>query len=110
VSIAVLVAVVVFGVIFPQLDDWNEVFEILREVDKVDFALILLLGFGEFIQRSAEWLFRKLEREAPDGFLGDVIARLNASTTAMLAQVGGMLLATIGTQLLLGGIRNFYEF
>jgi small neutral amino acid transporter SnatA (MarC family) len=39
-----------------------------------------------------------------------VIARLNASTTAMLARVGGMLLATIGTQLLLGGIRNFYEF
>lgn len=43
-------------------------------------------------------------------FLGDVIARLNASTTAMLARVGGLLLATIGTQLLLGGIRNFYEF
>lgn len=43
-------------------------------------------------------------------FLGDVIARLSASTTAMLARVGGMLLATIGTQFLLGGIRNFYEF
>ena len=43
-------------------------------------------------------------------FLGDLIARLNPSATAMLARVGGMLLATIGTQLLLGGIRNFYEF
>jgi hypothetical protein len=44
VSIAVVVAVVVFGVILPQLVDWNEVFDILREVDKVDFALILLPG------------------------------------------------------------------
>ena len=43
-------------------------------------------------------------------FLGDLIARLRPSATAMLARVGGMLLATIGTQLLLGGIRNFYEF
>lgn len=42
-------------------------------------------------------------------FLGDVIARLKPSATAMLARVGGMLLATIGTQLLLGGIRTFYE-
>lgn len=41
---------------------------------------------------------------------GDLIARLDASTAAMLARVGGMLLATIGTQLLLGGIRDFYEF
>lgn len=43
-------------------------------------------------------------------FLGDLIARLSASTTAMLARVGGMLLATIGTQLAMGGIRTFYEF
>ena len=42
-------------------------------------------------------------------FLGDLIARLKPSATAMLARVGGMLLATIGTQLLLGGIRTFYE-
>ncbi|MGI9603551.1 MAG: MarC family protein [Acidimicrobiales bacterium] len=43
-------------------------------------------------------------------FLGDAISRLSASTTAMLARMGGLLLATIGTQLALGGIRTFYEF
>jgi multiple antibiotic resistance protein len=43
-------------------------------------------------------------------FLGDLISRLSASATAMLARIGGILLATIGTQLLLGGIRTFYEF
>lgn len=42
-------------------------------------------------------------------FLGDVIARASPAATAMLARIGGLLLATIGTQLLLGGIRTFYE-
>lgn len=42
-------------------------------------------------------------------FLGDLIARASPSSTAMLARIGGLLLATIGTQLLLGGIRTFYE-
>ncbi len=41
---------------------------------------------------------------------GDWFARLNATTTAMLARIGGLLLATIGMQLALGGIRTFYEF
>lgn len=41
---------------------------------------------------------------------GDWFARLNASTTAMLARIGGLLLATIGMQLALGGIRTFYGF
>lgn len=41
--------------------------------------------------------------------LGDWFARLKPSTTAMLARIGGLLLATIGTQLLLGGLRNFYS-
>jgi multiple antibiotic resistance protein len=41
-------------------------------------------------------------------YLGDVIARMNPSATAMMARIGGILLATIGTQLLLGGIRTFY--
>ena len=42
-------------------------------------------------------------------FLGDVIARASPSTAAMLARIGGLLLATIGTQLALGGLRTFYE-
>jgi multiple antibiotic resistance protein len=42
-------------------------------------------------------------------FLADLVSRLKPATTAMMARIGGMLLATIGTQLALGGIRTFYE-
>ena len=42
-------------------------------------------------------------------FLADLIAGLKPATTAMMARIGGMLLATIGTQLTLGGIRTFYS-
>lgn len=41
-------------------------------------------------------------------FLADLISRLKPATTAMMARIGGLLLATIGTQLALGGIRTFY--
>ena len=41
-------------------------------------------------------------------FLGDWFARLKPTATAMLARIGGLLLATIGMQLVLGGIRTFY--
>ena len=40
---------------------------------------------------------------------GDWFSRLSASATAMLARIGGLLLATIGMQLALGGIRTFYS-
>jgi multiple antibiotic resistance protein len=41
---------------------------------------------------------------------GNWFARLKPSATAMLARIGGLLLATIGVQLALGGIRTFYGF
>jgi len=41
-------------------------------------------------------------------FLGDLISRMKPASTAMMARIGGLLLATIGTQLALGGIRTFY--
>jgi multiple antibiotic resistance protein len=41
--------------------------------------------------------------------LGGWFARLKPSATAMLARIGGLLLATIGMQLALGGIRTFYS-
>ncbi len=40
---------------------------------------------------------------------GTWFAKLNATTSAMLARIGGLLLATIGMQLALGGIRTFYQ-
>jgi multiple antibiotic resistance protein len=39
---------------------------------------------------------------------GNWFAKLSPSATAMLARIGGLLLATIGMQLALGGIRTFY--
>jgi len=42
-------------------------------------------------------------------FLGDLISRMKPAATAMMARIGGLLLATIGTQLALGGIRTFYS-
>lgn len=41
-------------------------------------------------------------------FLGDLLGRMKPAGTAMLARIGGVLLATIGVQLLLGGLRAFY--
>lgn len=42
-------------------------------------------------------------------FLGAKFAKLKPTSTAMLARIGGLLLATIGVQLILGGIRTFYQ-
>ena len=41
--------------------------------------------------------------------LGSWFSRLKPTVTTMLARIGGLLLATIGTQLVLGGIRTFYS-
>ncbi len=43
-------------------------------------------------------------------FLGGPLERLKPSTAALLARIGGLLLATIGAQLVLGGIRTYYGF
>ena len=43
-------------------------------------------------------------------FLGGLIAKMSAKATAILMRFGGLLLATIGLQLALSGIRTFYEF
>ncbi|MGI9538985.1 MAG: MarC family protein [Miltoncostaeaceae bacterium] len=41
-------------------------------------------------------------------WLGDLISKLSPSTMSVVLRIGGLLLATIGIQLLLGGIGNFY--
>ncbi len=43
-------------------------------------------------------------------YLGRAFDKLKPSAAAMLARVGGLLLATIGAQLVLSGIRTFYGF
>jgi len=40
-------------------------------------------------------------------WLGDLIARLSPTATALLVRIGGLLLATIGAQMLLGSLLRF---
>lgn len=41
-------------------------------------------------------------------WFGGAISRLSPKATALLVRIGGLLLATIGTQMLLGGLKNFF--
>lgn len=41
-------------------------------------------------------------------WFGGIISRLPAKTTGLLVRIGGLLLATIGVQMLLGGLKNFF--
>ena len=42
-------------------------------------------------------------------WFGGAISKLSPSATALLVRIGGLLLATIGTQMLLGGLKNFFS-
>ncbi|MGI9470403.1 MAG: MarC family protein [Rubripirellula sp.] len=41
-------------------------------------------------------------------WLGGMLATMSHRTTALLTRIGGLLLATIGTQMLLGGVKKFF--
>ncbi len=41
-------------------------------------------------------------------WFGEILASLSERATALLMRIGGLLLATIGTQMLLGGLKNFF--
>ncbi len=41
-------------------------------------------------------------------YLGGLIAKLSRQATALLLRIGGLLLATIGAQMFLGGLKNFF--
>lgn len=43
-------------------------------------------------------------------YLSDTLSRLKPQTTQFLQRIGGLLLATIGAQLAMAGIRTFYGF
>ena len=43
-------------------------------------------------------------------FLGGVLSKVSEKSMQVLMRLGGMLLATIGVQMLLGGLRTFYGF
>lgn len=43
-------------------------------------------------------------------FLGGLISKASPRSAALMQRIGGLLLATIGAQLALSGIRNFYGF
>ncbi len=42
-------------------------------------------------------------------FLGDALSRVKPTTIAILARLGGLILATLGFQMFLNGIKNFFE-
>ena len=42
-------------------------------------------------------------------WFGSLLAKLSPSTTALMMRIGGLLLATIGTQMLLGGLKKFFD-
>lgn len=42
-------------------------------------------------------------------WLGGAVSKLSPRATALLLRIGGLLLATIGTQMLLGGLKNFFS-
>lgn len=41
-------------------------------------------------------------------WLGELIGKARAETVSILSRIGGLLLATIGTQMMLGGLKNFF--
>ncbi len=41
-------------------------------------------------------------------YLGDALARVKPTTVAILARLGGLLLATLGFQMFLNGLKNFF--
>ena len=41
-------------------------------------------------------------------FFGDLLARMKPTTIAILARLGGLLLATLGFQMVLNGLKNFF--
>ena len=41
-------------------------------------------------------------------WLGELVERATPATVAILARIGGLLLATIGAQMMLGGLKNFF--
>lgn len=41
-------------------------------------------------------------------WLGGLLAKVSARTTSLLMRMGGLVLATIGTQMLLGGLKQFF--
>lgn len=41
-------------------------------------------------------------------YMGDLLARVKPTTISILARLGGLLLATLGFQMFLGGLRDFF--
>jgi multiple antibiotic resistance protein len=42
-------------------------------------------------------------------FLGGAMSRMSSRTTALITRLAGLVLATIGTQMLLGGLKDFFS-
>jgi multiple antibiotic resistance protein len=65
-------------------------------------------GVDGFIAAAAGAIAVALVTFASMQYLGGLISRLSRQATALLVRVGGLLLATIGAQMFLGGLKNFF--
>lgn len=41
-------------------------------------------------------------------YFGNLLAKMKPATIAILARLGGLILATLGFQMLLNGLKNFF--
>ena len=81
------------------------IFVIVNPVDPVKIIIFNDVVARQGLNRKAAALKVAI---AGFAFLGDLLARMKPAGTARLARIGGVLLATIGVQLLLGGLKAFY--
>ena len=65
-------------------------------------------GIDGFVAATAGAITVAIITFASMNWLGGLISKLSRQATALLIRVGGLLLATIGAQMFLGGLKNFF--
>ena len=66
--------------------------------DSFDSVIVALIGVGAVAVVAF----------ASFAWLGGVLSKVRPATLAVLVRIGGLLLATIGTQMMLGGLKSFF--
>ena len=61
---------------------------------------LVAMGIAVFAVAVVTFLFYR--------YLGDLLARLKPATVAIMARLGGLVLASLGVQMLLNGLKNFF--
>jgi len=72
---------------------------IASQGDTTESVIVALVGVG-IVAISAFVSF---------AWLGNIVGRAKPTTVSLLVRIGGLLLATIGAQMMLGGLKNFFS-